>query len=388
MPNTARGGGISRKITNADDRRKLKEIAQELEVPEGMGVILRTAGASRTKTEVKRDFEYLLRLWETVRDLDAEVDRADAGLRGRLAGQALDPRPLQQGHRRDRRRRRRGLQGTPEIHAHAHAEPCQEREALPRYAAGVHPFGIESQLDAMFSPVMQLSSGGYIVLNQAEALVAIDVNSGRATREHHIEDTALKTNMEAAEEIARQLRPARSRRPDRHRLHRHGREAQQPRGRAPAQGMPAARSRAHPGRAHLAFRSARNVAPAHPLERAGEFDREVPALRRHRPRASVSSVALQLLRSLEEMLLKGATHNLIVRTRAEIALYLLNHKRAHLRALEERFRITIMVNADATIGGQLSFVIEKGRAGAQPRAGQGAGSVGAGGGPGRARDRG
>ena len=136
MPNTARGGGISRKITDAEDRRRLKEIAQELEVPEGMGVILRTAGASRTKTEVKRDFEYLLRLWETVRDLTLEIDRADAGLRGRLAGQALDPRPLQQGHRRDHRRRRPGLQGSQGLHAHAHAEPCQEREAVYGHAAG------------------------------------------------------------------------------------------------------------------------------------------------------------------------------------------------------------------------------------------------------------
>ena len=113
MPNTARGGGISRKITSAEDRRRLKEIAQDLEVPEGMGVILRTAGASRTKTEVKRDFEYLLRLWETVRDLTLQIDRADAGLRGRLAGQALDPRPLQQGHRRGHRRRRGRPTRTP-----------------------------------------------------------------------------------------------------------------------------------------------------------------------------------------------------------------------------------------------------------------------------------
>ena len=130
MPNTARGGGISRKITSADDRKKLREIAEELEVPEGMGVILRTAGAARTKAEVKRDFEYLLRHLGAGARPHAEVDRADAGLRGRLARQALDPRPLQQGHRRDRRRRRAGLPRRQGIHAHAHAEPCEEREAL------------------------------------------------------------------------------------------------------------------------------------------------------------------------------------------------------------------------------------------------------------------
>ena len=104
MPNTARGGGISRKITSSEDRSRLKEIAQDLEVPEGMGVILRTAGASRTKTEVKRDFEYLLRLWETVRDLTLKSTAPQARLRGRFAYQALYPRPLQQGYRRDHRR--------------------------------------------------------------------------------------------------------------------------------------------------------------------------------------------------------------------------------------------------------------------------------------------
>ena len=164
---------------------------------------------------------------------------------------------------------------------------------MPSHAKNVKPYndtlpvftryGIESQLDAMFSPVMQLKSGGYIVLNQAEALVAIDVNSGRATREHHIEDTALKTNMEAAEEIARQLRlrdlaglividfidmdEKRNNRAVERRL----KECLR------------ARPRAHPGRAHLAFRPAGNVAPAHPLQRAGKLDREMPALRRHRP---------------------------------------------------------------------------------------------------------
>ena len=135
MPNTARGGGISRKITNALDRKKLKEIAQDLEVPEGMGVILRTAGANRTKTEVKRDFEYLLRHVGDGARLHAQVDRADAGLRGRLADQALDPRPLQQGHRGDPGRGRRRPPRGQGLHAHADAEPCQEREALPGHAS-------------------------------------------------------------------------------------------------------------------------------------------------------------------------------------------------------------------------------------------------------------
>ena len=170
-------------------------------------MILRTAGASRTKTEIKRDFEYLLRLWENVRDLTLKSSRADARLRGRHPDQALHPRPLQQGHRRGPRRRRRRLPRGQGLHAHAHAEPCQERAALPRRRRRCSQrSGVEAQLDAMFSPQVTLKSGGYIVINQTEALVAIDVNSGRATREHNIEDTALKTNLEAAEEVARQLR--------------------------------------------------------------------------------------------------------------------------------------------------------------------------------------
>ena len=206
MPNTARGGGISRKITNSEDRARLKEAAADLEVPEGMGVILRTAGASRTKLEIKRDFEYLLRLWETVRDLTLKstapklvyeegslVKRSIRDLYGKDIDEVI-------------------VAGSEAYHE---AKDFM-RMLMPSHAKSVKPYadtqpllsryGVESQLDAMFSPVVQLRSGGYIVLNQAEALVAIDVNSGRATREHHIEDTALKTNLEASEEIARQLR--------------------------------------------------------------------------------------------------------------------------------------------------------------------------------------
>ncbi|HZE47434.1 MAG TPA: Rne/Rng family ribonuclease, partial [Xanthobacteraceae bacterium] len=205
MPNTARGGGISRKITAFQDRRRLKEVAQELEVPEGMGVILRTAGATRTKTEIKRDFEYLLRMWETVRDVTLNSTAPTLVYEeGSLVKRSI-----------------RDLYNKDIDEVIVAGEAYKEardfmRMLMPSHAKNVKPyresqpiltrFGIESQLDAMFSPVVQLRSGGYIVINQTEALVAIDVNSGRATREHHIEDTALKTNVEASEEIARQLR--------------------------------------------------------------------------------------------------------------------------------------------------------------------------------------
>ncbi len=360
MPNTARGGGISRKITAAEDRRKLKEIAQDLEVPEGMGVILRTAGAARTKTEVKRDFEYLLRLWETVRDLTL---RSTAPMLVYEEG-SLVKRSIRDLYNKD----------IDEVivageDSYKDAKDFM-RMLMPSHAGNVKRYtdtlpvftryGIESQLDAMFQPVMQLRSGGYIVINQTEALVAIDVNSGRATREHHIEDTALKTNMEAAEEIARQLRlrdlaglividfidmdEKRNNRSVERRLKeclRHDRARIQ------------VGHISHFGLLEMSRQRIRSSV----LESSTEKCAHCGGTGHMR---SVSSVALQLLRAIDEMLLKGATHNLVVRTRTEIALYLLNQKRAHLRSLEERFRIVILVNADATIGGQVSFMIDKG----------------------------
>jgi len=360
MPNTARGGGISRKITNALDRRKLKEIAQELEVPEGMGVILRTAGASRTKTEVKRDFEYLLRLWETVRDFTLKstaptlvyeegslIKRSIRDLYNKdieeilVAGEA--------GHR-EAKDFMRMLMPSHAKNVKLYVDP---QPVFTRY-------GIESQLDAMFSSTVQLRSGGYIVLNQTEALVAIDVNSGRATREHHIEDTALKTNLEASEEVARQLRlrdlaglividfidmdEGRNNRLVERRL---------------KESLKNDRARIQVGRiSHFGLMEmSRQRIRSSVLESSTD---KCPHCGGSGHVRSVSSVALHLLRMLEEMLLKGATHNLIVRTRPEVALYVLNHKRAHLRDLESRFQIAITVNADATIGAAQPFLIEKG----------------------------
>jgi ribonuclease E len=360
MPNTARGGGISRKITNSVDRKKLKEIAQDLEVPEGMGVILRTAGASRTKTEVKRDFEYLLRLWETVRDFTLKstaptlvyeegslIKRSIRDLYNKdieeilVAGEA--------GHR-EAKDFMRMLMPSHAKNVKLYQDP---QPVFTRY-------GIESQLDAMFSSTVQLRSGGYIVLNQTEALVAIDVNSGRATREHHIEDTALKTNLEASEEVARQLRlrdlaglividfidmdEGRNNRLVERRL---------------KESLKNDRARIQVGRiSHFGLMEmSRQRIRSSVLESSTD---KCPHCGGSGHVRSVSSVALHLLRMLEEMLLKGATHNLIVRTRSEVALYVLNHKRAHLRDLESRFQITLTVNADATIGAAQPFLIEKG----------------------------
>ncbi len=206
MPNTARGGGISRKITVAADRKKLKEIAGEIEVPEGAGLIIRTAGAKRTKPEIKRDYEYLMRLWEQIRELTMKsiapaaiyeegdlIKRSIRDLYSREIDEILVEGEL--GYRTAKDFMRMIMP--------SHAKVVQPyHDQMPLFAR----FQVESYLGGMFNPTVQLKSGGYIVIGVTEALVAIDVNSGRATKEGSIEDTALKTNLEAAEEIARQLR--------------------------------------------------------------------------------------------------------------------------------------------------------------------------------------
>ena len=206
MPNTGRGGGISRKITQPQDRKRLKAIAHELEVPEGMGLIVRTAGAARTKQEIKRDFEYLLRLWENVRDLTLQSTAPclvyEEGNLIKRSIRDLYAKDIDE-----------ILVAGEAAHKEAHdfmrmLSPSQAKNVIkyeepePLFAR----FQIERQLNAMFSPYVTLRSGGYLVINQTEALVSIDVNSGKATREFSIEETALNTNLEASEEIARQLK--------------------------------------------------------------------------------------------------------------------------------------------------------------------------------------
>jgi ribonuclease E len=360
MPNTARGGGISRKITNAEDRARLKEAAADLEVPEGMGVILRTAGASRTKIEIKRDFEYLLRMWETVRDLTLKSTAP------KLVYEegSLVKRSIRDLYTKD-------IDDVIVAGSEAYHEAKDfMRMLMPSHAKNVHPYndtqpllsryGVENQLDAMFSPVVQLRSGGYIVLNQAEALVAIDVNSGRATREHHIEDTALKTNLEAADEIARQLRlrdlaglvvidfidmdEKRNNRSVERRL---------------KECLKHDRARIQVGRiSHFGLlEMSRQRIRTSVLESSTE---KCPYCGGSGHVRSVSSLALQVLRALEEQLIRGATHNLIVRTRPDVALYVLNQKRAHLRSLEERFAITITISADESVRAPQAFIIDRG----------------------------
>ena len=329
-------------------------------MPEGMGIILRTAGASRTKPEIKRDFEYLIRMWETVRDMT---------LKSQAPTLVYEEGSLIKRSLRDLYNKEideiqvAGEAGYQEARDFMKMLMPSNVRAVRQYRDGQPLFsrmGVESQLDAMFSPTVQLRSGGYIVINQTEALVSIDVNSGRSTREHHIEDTALKTNLEAAEEVARQLRlrdlaglividfidmdEKRNNRAVERKL---------------SDCLRQDRARIQVGRiSHFGLlEMSRQRIRASVLESSTEPCSQCGGSGHVR---SVSSVALQLLRGIEEILMKGATHNLVVRTRTDVALYVLNHKRGHLRDLENAFKVSLAVVADATVSGQQSFIIDRG----------------------------
>jgi len=350
MPNTARGGGISRKITNIADRKRLKDIVKDLSVPRGMGIILRTAGAARTKTEVRRDYEYLMRLWENVRNLTlTSMAPALVYEEGNLIKRSI----------RDLYNKDIDEISVAGDKAYREAKDFM-RMLMPSHAKFVQPYrdptpifarrGIEAQLDGMLQPEVGLKSGGYLVINQTEALVAIDVNSGRSTREHSVEETALQTNLEAAEEIARQLR-----------------------------------LRDLAGLIVIDFidmqekRNIRNVEKR--LKDCLKGDRAriqvgrishfgLMEMSRQRIRASVlesttqpcphcfgqgyvrsqSSLALHVLRVIEEYLQRSPSHNIMVRTPVSTALYVLNHKRQALTELEQRFGLSIGIEADDAIG--------------------------------------
>ncbi|UPG74088.1 Rne/Rng family ribonuclease [Roseomonas gilardii subsp. gilardii] len=207
MPNSPRGGGVSRKITQVADRKRLREAVEEMNLPKGMSIIVRTAGAQRPKPEIRRDGEYLLRLWDDIRErtmhstapalIYEEADLIKRSLRDSYGRDIDDVEVEGEAAWKQARDFMRMIMPQHERRVRLYRDPV-----VPLFVKA----GVEQQLDAMMSPVVQLRSGGYIVINQTEALVAIDVNSGRNTRDRHIEDTALRTNMEAAEEIARQLR--------------------------------------------------------------------------------------------------------------------------------------------------------------------------------------
>ncbi|MGH6737293.1 MAG: ribonuclease E/G, partial [Methyloceanibacter sp.] len=363
MPNTARGGGISRKITQPTDRKRLREIAGELEVPDGMGLIIRTAGAQRTKTEVKRDYDYLLRLWENVRDLTLK-STAPALV---YEEGSLIKRSIRDLYNKD----------IDEVlvagdDAYREAKDFM-RMLMPSHAKNVKPYKepepvfiryqVERQLAAMFSPQVVLKSGGYIVINQTEALVSVDVNSGKATREHNIEDTALKTNLEAAEEIARQLRLRdlaglividfidMDERRNNRLVERRLKEA-----------LRYDRARIQVGRiSHFGL-----LEMSRQRLRTGMLEGSTtscPMCQGTGIVRSVESVALDILRSVEDRLITDGVVPLVTTTAVDVALYILNQKRAHLKDIEARYQVPITVTADKEM--HISqFVIERAAEGA------------------------
>ncbi|WP_127109799.1 Rne/Rng family ribonuclease [Pararhodobacter zhoushanensis] len=349
MPNTARGGGISRKITNAADRKKLKEIAGEFDVPEGAGLIIRTAGANRTKPEIKRDYEYLFRVWEQIRDLTLRsIAPAPIYEEGNLIKRSIRDlynkdidEVLVEGEAGYRT-----AQDFMQMIMPSHAKSVVHyQEAMPLFAR----FQVESYLAAMFNPTVQLKSGGYIVIGVTEALVAIDVNSGKSTREGSIEDTALKTNLEASDEVARQLRlrdlaglividfidmeerknnaAVEKRLKDALRSDR----ARIQVGRISGFGlMEMSRQRLRPGMIEA------TTQPCPHCHGTGLI-------------RSDNSLALQILRALEEEGTRNRSKEVLVKAPYGIVNYLFNAKREHLAQIELRYGMAIRIEGDASL---------------------------------------
>jgi ribonuclease E len=349
MPNTARGGGISRKITQATDRKKLKEIAGEIEVPEGAGLIIRTAGAKRTKAEIKRDYEYLMRLWEQIRELTLKsIAPAAIYEEGNLIKRSI----------RDLYSREIDEVLVEGGEGYRVAKDFM-RMIMPSHARVVQPYAetqplfaryqVESYLAGMFNPTVQLKSGGYIVIGVTEALVAIDVNSGRATKEGSIEETALKTNLEAAEEVARQLRlrdlaglividfidmeerrnnaAVEKRLKDKLKTDR----ARIQVGRISGFGlMEMSRQRLRPGMLEA------STAPCPHCHGTGLI-------------RSDDSMALQILRALEEEGTRKRSKEVLLRAPIAIVNFLINQKREHVALIEARYGMSVRIEADPAL---------------------------------------
>ncbi|MDE2239989.1 MAG: Rne/Rng family ribonuclease [Rhodospirillales bacterium] len=365
MPNSPTGGGVSRKITSQTDRRRLKEAMAELDIPQGMGLIVRTAGANRPKPEIKRDCEYLLRLWDDIRDKTMESSAPaliyeEASLIKRAIRDVYtkDVEDIlvdgEDGYKAARDFMRMLMP--------ANARRVQFwQEGQPLFSK----YQVETQLDAMLNPVVQLRSGGYIVINQTEALVAIDVNSGRSTRERSIEDTALRTNMEAAEEVAKQLR-----------------------------------MRDLAGLIVIDFidmeTRRNNAAVERKLKDALKHDRAriqvgsishfgLMEMSRQRLRPSLTeaslvtcphcagmghvrspeSAALHILRAIEDEGAKFRAAELSVSLASEICFYLFNHKRERLSQIEARYAMRVIFNPDGSLTGG-NFRLERLRAQTAP----------------------
>jgi ribonuclease E len=347
MPNTSRGGGVSRKIANPADRKRMKELISDLEVPEGMSVILRTAGVERSKAEIKRDLEYLLRLWENIRTLTLE-STAPALIyeEGNLVKRAI----------RDLYSRDIDAIEIAGEEGYRQAKDFM-RMLMPSHAKRVQPYRdpsiplffryqVESQIDLIHNPVAHLRSGGYIVINQTEALVSIDVNSGRSTRERNIEETALKTNLEAADEIARQLRLR-----DMGGLividfidmdePRHDGQVE----RRLKEAMKNDRARIQVGRISPFGLLELSRQRLHPSLIETHFHTCAHCLGTGLVR-SIESASLLVLRAIEEEGIRQRAAEISVTVAGNIALYILNQKRGALIDIERRYGFSVRVQAD------------------------------------------
>ncbi len=361
MPNTPRGGGVSRKITSLQDRRRLKDLMSDLQVPDGMGVIVRTAGSERSKPEIKRDFEYLLRLWDEIRDLTLKstapalvyeegnlIKRSIRDLYSRDIEEVIVAG--EEGYRAAKDFMKMLMP------SHAKRVKLYRDPSVPLF----HRYQAEGQIDAILSPVVQLRSGGYIVINPTEALVAIDVNSGRATRERNIEETALKTNLEAAEEVARQLRLR-----DLAGLivvdfidMEEGRNNAQVERRI-KDAMRYDRARIQIGRISpfgLMELSRQRLRPSL-LEASTEPCPHCGGTGHIR---STESTALHILRAIEEEGMRRRSAEVSVAVPIDVAIYLLNQKREALTQNEKRYGFRIAIERDETLVPP-AFRLDRGR---------------------------
>ena len=349
MPNTARGGGISRKITNASDRKKLKEISTTIEVPDGAGLIVRTAGAKRTKLEIKRDYEYLQRMWEQIRELTLKSTAPSAI----YEEGDLIKRSIRDLYNRDIDEilvagiaGYQNAKNTMKMMMPSHTKNVKHYvDAMPLFAR----FQVEAFMDGMFNPTVQLKSGGYLVIGITEALVAVDVNSGRATKEGSVEQTALNTNLEAAEEVARQLRlrdlaglividfidmeerrnnsAVEKRLKDKLRTDR----ARIQVGRISGFGlMEMSRQRLRPGMLEA------STQPCTHCHGTGLI-------------RSQDSLGLTILRELEEEGVRGRSKEVLIKAPVSIANFLINEKREHISHLEQRHGMAVKIESDPNL---------------------------------------
>ena len=359
MPNTAHGGGISRKISNPADRKRLKQVMADLHLPNGMGAIVRTAGLKRSAADIRRDFDYLTRLWDEIREktLASQAPaliHEDSGLIKRAIRDVYNreiDQVLVEG--------RAGFEAAHRFMSMlmpSHAAKVVEYEgSVPLFQR----FGVEDQLEAMYQPVVQLKSGGYLVINPTEALVSIDINSGRSTREYGIEETATKTNLEAADEIGRQLRLR-----DMAGLvvidfidMENGSNVRKVE-KAMKEALKNDRARVQIGR----ISSFGLMEMSRQRLRTGILEASThicPMCEGTGMVRSVSSAALAALRALEAEALRGRHSDLVLRASEEVAVYLLNRKRIELAELEELYGVTIITRPDDSLIGP-NFEIDAG----------------------------